>query len=362
MNHLKSKKSKYIKIKKTKNITKSTKLKKEFQFDIGLGILRPILAFLVIMTHAYNPYYARGNWRLIYVNTKKLHFHILDFIIIAFYFSYNTLVSNDYIKKLKRFIRIYIPYFAWPTIIVLSNKHLTKICKIKRTLTFKDLKNQLISGSGFIYSFYFQWSLSVLTILHIIIILLFRKHCIFILMIISIIAFHCEYNGITLVYFKKSKYPFGRTIEFIPCSALGFIFSSLGIINYLKKYRLKTLIICIYSCYIIIYYNIFIETKGFGVNGIKLFLFATCIFIIFALFPSEKIKNKIIIKIIKQITNHTAGVYYLHLSVFYYARFYIKPIGAMTIKGCLINYLICYFICLIGNLIFGKTILRHLFI
>ena len=132
--------------------------------------------------------------------------------------------------------------------------------------------------------------------------------------------------------------------------------------NFFSKYRLKIIIICIYICYILIYCEIFIQLNGFGVSGIKMFIFSICIFIIFTLFPSEKIKNKIIIKILKQITNNTAGVYYMHLSVFYYTRFYIKSIGQQTIKGCMMNYLICYCISLIGNFIFGRTILRHLFV
>ena len=73
---------------------------------------------------------------------------------------------------------------------------------------------------------------------------------------------------------------------------------------------------------------------------------------VFALFPSEKMKNKIILKIIIQLTNYTAGVYYMHLTVYYYTHYYIKSIKQRTIKGCMINYLICYCISLIGNFIF----------
>jgi hypothetical protein len=353
MNYLKPIKSKDLSIKNPK---------KEFHFNIGLAILRPILAFLVIVTHCYNHNLYQGILKLLYINSQKIHFHIRIFIIISFYFSYNTLISNDYKKKLKRFERILIPYFLWPIIIYFFNIFLKKIFNIGRNITFTDLKKQFIGGSGFIYSLYFQWSLALLNIFHMLIILLFRKHCIFILIILSIISFNCQYNGINLLYFIKCKMPLGRTIEFIPCSVIGFIISYLGIMNCFKKYRLKTIIVCIYICYILIYYDIFIEIKGFGVCGIKMFIFSICIFIIFALFPSEKMKNKIIIKFIKQLTNYTAGIYYMHLSVFYYTCSYIKSIKQKTIKGCMINYLICYCISLIGNFFFGRTLLRHLFV
>ena len=265
-------------------------------------------------------------------------------------------------KKIKRFERILIPYFLWPTIIYFFNKYLKIIFNVKRNITFTDLKKQFRIGNGFMFPLYFQWSLTFLNIFHILIIWLFRKHCIFILIILSIISFNCQYNGVNVLYFIKYKMPLGRTIEFIPCSVIGFIISYLGILNFFKQYKLKTIIVFIYICYLLIYYDIFIEIKGFGVCGFKMFIFSICIFIIFALFPSEKMKNKIILKIIKQLTNYTAGVYYMHFTVYYYTRYYIKSINQKTIKGCMIIYLICYCFSLIGNFIFGRTLLRHLFI
>ena len=192
MNHLKSVKSKDLKLENSK---------KEFQFNIGLAILRPILAFLVVATHTYNKSFLQGIWKYLYINTQKMHFHITIFIIISFYFSYNTLVSNNYKKKLKRFGRILIPYFLWPTIIYFFNKYLKIFFNIKRNITLKSLKRQFIYGLGFLFPLYFQWSLSFLNIFHILIILLSRKHCIFILIIFSIISFNCQYNGINLLYF-----------------------------------------------------------------------------------------------------------------------------------------------------------------
>ena len=336
---------------------------KKFQFDIGLGVIRPFLSFLVIVTHCYNKHYLQGIWKILYINTEEIHFHIRIFIIISFYFSYNSIVSKEYKSKLNRFGRIFIPYFLWPIIIFFFNKCLKKIFKIIKNITFKDLKNQFNGGNGFIFPLYFQLCLSILTISHIIIILLFRKHCIFILIILSLISFNFQYNRLNLLFFQKSKLFLGRTIEFIPCSSIGFIIASLGIMNLFKQYRLKTILVSNYCCYLLIYYNnIFIKIQGFQLCGIKMFIFSIFIFIIFALFPTEIIKNKIQIKMIKQITNYTAGIYYLHIPVFNYSSYFIRSIRQKTIKGCMINYLICYCISFIGNSIFGKTILRHLFV
>lgn len=88
--------------------------------------------------------------------------------------------------------------------------------------------------------------------------------------------------------------------------------------------------------------------------------FVSFIFI-FSLFPSDKITNFKIEKIIKNMTNYTAGVYYLHLTIILYFRNYINPIKNGTLFGLFIIYLICYFICFIGMKIFGKTKLKNLF-
>ena len=202
----------------------------------------------------------------------------------------------------------------------------------------------------------------ILTIFHMLFLFIFRKHYILILILLSILAFICQYNGMNFLYCRNCTTYVRRLLELFPFSVIGFIIASSGIMNYFKKYILQTIIVCIYLCYFLIFYDIFIEIKGYGVCGIRMFIFSICIFIIFAVFPSEKINNKIIILIIKQLTNHTAGVYFLHLPVYYNASYYIKTIGQLTIKGVMMNYIVCYCICFIGNCIFGRTILRHLFL
>ena len=213
---------------------------------------------------------------------------------------------------------------------------------------------------------WFQWNLIFITLLFIIIIFIFKKNYNFIFIIITITAFIYQYNGKNRLYFTKyrdeRKDVFGRILEVIPFAVIGFLISYSEIIIFLKKYRLKTIITCIYLLYFIINYQVINKTKGFEYNGIRKFIISICVFITFVMFPSERIKNKIIIKIIKQITNYTAGIYYIHFKLSGYISNYIVPIKNRTIKGCIIIYLICYLISFLGILIFGKTKLRHLFI
>ena len=359
MNKLaKRKKNIRVKLKKVKDI------KKEPVFEIGLAILRPFLALFVVMTHCYNYNLVTGKLRMIIIKTDRLFFHVRIFMTMSFYFSYKALSSNDFFRKIKRLERLFIPYFIWPLIIFFTNKYLKNFFRLNQNITLNDLKIQLLTGAGFLPAFWYQWDLIFLTISFSLIIILFRNHYNFISLIISLIAIIYQYNGKNRQYFSKFKYmyfPLGRLAEMAPFAVVGLIIASSGIVNYFKKYKIKTLIVLLFLLYILFNFNLFYGTSGFDYNGLKMFFISIFIFVLFAVFPSEKINNKIILKIIKKITNHTGGVYYLHFQIYRISSSYFKPIRNKTIKGCIINYIICYFICFIGSLIFGKTILRNLF-
>ena len=178
--------------------------KKEVEFKLGLAILRPILAFLVVMTHCYNDKkHPRGFWRILIRKTENFYFHVRTFCIMTFYFSYRTLISKDCKKKLKRLERLFIPYILWTIIIFISNNLLSKYTKINREVSFKDLKDQLMFGYVYIFPCWYQWNMIFLTIFFIVIISLFRRRYHFILIMISIISFIYQYNGKNKKFFDK---------------------------------------------------------------------------------------------------------------------------------------------------------------
>lgn len=111
-------------------------------------------------------------------------------------------------------------------------------------------------------------------------------------------------------------------------------------------------------------YNIFTQLhKTFTYAGLRLNIGSTCIFLMFLLLPSELFKNKIIKKIIIQLTNYTGGIYFIHYLIGkgYLCR-NITFIKKGTLFGCIIIYKICYLISFIGTKILGNTKLKHLFI
>ena len=220
---------------KIAKLEETKKIKKVFNFEIGLAILRPILSFIVVESHCHNKSYLQGIWKFLFVSTEKTFFTIRIFMIMSFYFTYNTFLSKDYKKLFKRFERIFIPYFLWPLLFLFFNKYLKKLFKINVIININTLKNQFNGGCGFIFPLYFQLCLAILTVVHILVILLLKKLYNFVLIILILIVFNIQYNGKNLFYFKKYKIFAGRTVEFFPCTAIGFIIASTGIMNFFKN-------------------------------------------------------------------------------------------------------------------------------
>ena len=354
----------YIPIRKKKKNLKND----EVLFDFGLGILRPILALCVLISHCYNSNYAFGKWKFLLTRTENLYFHVPIFFIMAFYFSHKTFVSSDLKKKFERIQRLIIPYALWPTIFYFLNNNLLKKYRIvNNIIPFELLKTQLLFGVGidFMVILWSQWNLIIITNVYFLIIIIFGKNTNIFLIFIGITSFIYQYNGKNKLFFSKYKgaknYDFGRLLEMIPYSVFGFLAASSEIMKFLKKYKIKVFLSCIYVIYFILNYNIFVNFAGHGYHGMERFFLSIFIFIAFGMFPSEKIKNKIIIKFIKLITNYSAAIFYLHRAIYKYMEPYIILIQKRTMKGCIIIYLICYFIGFIGSFIFGKTKLRHLF-
>lgn len=328
--------------------------KKFFSFDIGLAILRPILSFSVVLTHCSKWYEHKPKlfYERIFYDIIFLALHVKIFFIISFFFSYRTFISNDYKKKLNRLLRLTIPYFIWPIFFLTLDNNKAKI-------KLELLKEQLLFGTAYILSYWFQWNLIVITVIFMLITFLFKKCCgyNFIFIIITIASFIYQYNG---KYKKIKVYSCQRFFEVIPFASLGFIISSSDIISFLKKYRIKTILVCVYLLYFLIHYNhnIFVFKLNYGINN---YFICISIFILFTMFPSERIKNKKVIEFIKVICNYTPGIYYIHRSMIKYIEPFSASVKNRTIKGSIITYLICYNISFIGKQFLGKTFLRSLF-
>ena len=145
----------------------------------------------------------------------------------------------------------------------------------------------------------------------------------------------------------------------LPFAVTGFTFASFNALNKIKEYKYSTFILCIIIFLFVDYFNIFFPMDPY--NGIKPNIQSICLIFIFSNLSFDKIKNKYIKTIIEYITRYTAGIYYLHIHVYHYFKYYIQCMRKKNIGGLFINYIICYSICHFGMIIFGKTKARNLF-
>ena len=338
-----------------KNINKKEKI-------FVLEILRIYLSIIVVNTHCLNLSFS-NNGLISSILVNRLH--VPTFFIISFYFFQKQISKRNLDIFRQRFKRLLIPYIVWPIIQWIINNllyHFLNNITIK--YSFKDLLIQLLTGHVFNPVLWFQWNLIFTTFLFILIELISHKNILFFLLNIGLIAYFLQYSSISFNFFSKYnskiKYTLGRCSEIMPSCISGFYLAYFKLIDFFTINRIKTIYICLLVFSLIYKYNILYGHLGFGYKGIKLNILSICQFIIFLMVPNKFIP-KIIKFIITQISQFTPGIYYLHIPIYKYTRNIFILINKRTIYGVIYIYIICYFICFIGNIIFKKSFLRNLF-
>ena len=341
-------------------LNKSSHLIKK-EYNLGVEILRVFLSFSVVMDHLYNKNILRKY-------SKILYYHIPTFFLISFYFTFNTFSSFN-IKKIKlRFERLIIPYIGWSIIAFLLKNIYFYLLKINVEHSLKSFIKHLITGHILNLPLWYQAILLFTTITFLIIIFICKNNNLFVFQIFALISYILQYSELNYYLIKKylsfhAELSFGRFIEAIPNAVTGYTFAYFKLIEKLKEWRLKAIFLNLSILIIINKYSIIQNFKNFKYGGLRLNIGASCIFLSFSLIPIENLLNTISIKILKQITRYTGGIYYMHYLVgnFYLLKRYFNTLNG-TILGCLIIYLICYILCSFGIKLFGKNRLKYMFI
>lgn len=335
--------------------------KDEKKFNYGLSILKTILAFYIVKSHCYTANKS-NKFFLANILLKNRRIHVPSFFIMSFYFNYRVLISKDIKKKCKRFERLLIPYIFWP-IIIYSLNNVFSLLKFTLYFSFKKLIIQLIIGRGIVDVFWFQLNLIIITLLFLISIYIFKKDFFYLLNLLMLISYLLQYSKYSDYFFSYYKcdiqISIGRLIMMIPFGVIGCDIAFFDLINKLKKNKLKTIIFSISMFLLIDYYEIFYNMEVY--NGIKRNVLSICLIITFSLLFCEKFKNKYCETFVEFITRYTAGIYYLHMSIHYYLKNYILCFRKMNIESIFLNYIICYLICHLGMLLFGKNKAKYLF-
>ena len=339
-----------------KNINVSPKRK----YYYGLSILKVLLAFDVINGHCFNKKSTSNKIILYLLNSNKLH--VPSFIIMSFYFTHETLISQDFNKINNRLERLLIPYIGWP-IILFSTYNFIHFLGIEYySFPFKKLIHQIILGNAWTipFHFWFLFDLIITNILFLFIILIKRNY-LFTFIIILIFCYFLQYSQLNYQYMNLHEPSLSKEIEFIPFAITGFIIFELNIIKILKRYKIQTFIISLLLYKLILKYEVFSNFKGFAFHGLKFNICSICLIIIFSLFSSEENYNKYL-KLFKTITSFTGGIYYIHRIIEKNFKNFFVEIKKGSLVGLITIYLISYMICFIGTFFFNKTRLKYLFI
>ena len=352
----------YIKINKQDNIVKENMNKNKINY--GLAILKAYLSFKVIIMHFFNKN-STNNEIILKIAINQIP-AVPSFFIISFYFMCNNLLSLKFKLLLKRLERLLIPYIIWPIIMWVVNTILKNKYDNKNHYTFEILKLQLLYGHMYMAQFWFLWNLIIITIIYYLIIFVFRKNSLFIFHLLLLISYQLQYSGYSYNnFFMKfphyNRYTISRFFGMLPLSVTGYTLGIFKIINIIQQNKTKSLIFSVIIYKMINNYRIFASQPGNNYSGINLNIIAICIIFIFSLFPSDKIQNQSIKKLITFLTKYSGGIFYLHISIGKFLRPYCKDIRSGTFFGIIINYNICYFICFFGMIFFGNTQLKYLF-
>jgi len=324
------------------------------KINYSIEFLRFLLCFWVVLHHCCRN-----------VGSYKGRFHVPTFMILSFYFYYNSLNSKIINKIEQRFQRILIPYIIWPIFTFIFNIILVRIfdfTEFQRKLKLKDLVHQLIFGFKFQVVFYYQFNLIFLTIIFTIISILLNNNFIIIFQIFLIFAYFFQYNGLNKYFFSQYspviKIPLGSFLELLPFAVAGTTLHYLDVIKRLKRIRKLSIIFLEAIIFFILKFDVFVKIEGFFFPGIFLNIGGICLFILFSLFSFQ---NKKLVLFLKFITKFTGGIYYVHKACYFVLKKELLFVKKHTFHGSLLIYLTSYIICYFGNKYTYKTKLKFLF-
>ena len=333
----------------------------KIKINNGIQILRIILSYLILQLHCYN---IRLSKNIILIKTFQAGgFYAPTFFIISNYFSYNIFIMKKITKIYLRIQRIMIPYILWPLFFFIRN-NIINYFKNKEKYRIRDLIFQFIFGKRIHEVFWFQCNLILSFILFSIISLALKSNFLFIIQIIGIgSSFYYSFNYYNKLFYNYSpvvKNHFQDLSKALFYGSIGISLGSLINVDTLRKHQKKTIFFSLITLYFIRDFNN-IKIQFYYLKCILYGIGSISIFILFSILFSENI-NKTVNFIIKNISIHSGGVYYLHTKIRKILSSKFLIIKNRTLAGCFINYVIIYVICLFGMKIFGKTKLRFLFI
>lgn len=162
------------------------------------------------------------------------------------------------------------------------------------------------------------------------------------------------FNGIAIFSLKPivSSYIYSIT---------GFFLHDINIIKKTNNHKKTYIFFSVLLFYFLLFFKKYYENNEFLFYLIY-DLISVLLFIAFLIFPFNSLINDKYEIIIKKMASYSAGIYYLHTQIISLLDYISVKIASRALLACIINYLLCNSICIIGAKIFRNNSLRYLFI
>lgn len=153
------------------------------------------------------------------------------FVLLAFYFSADSIESGSLKKLQRRIIRLLKPYLIWPLITFCVYNIYSLFFRGSACYGFKELGFQLFMGHTSLETvMYFNWDIMVITAVFTGVFALFQKKtAAAVLVCITAGAAVSVYSGFNYGMFSylpyEMRYPLGRLTELLPSAAGGMVLS-----------------------------------------------------------------------------------------------------------------------------------------
>ena len=194
--------------------------------NFGIELLKTIIFFFILVYHCYDQNLNENKILKIILDAIPLYYPTL--FLIYYYFSYSHFSTKNISQINKRFLRLIVPYIAWPSIFYIINYLSTDRRTEKYSL--KDLFIQIIIGRGIACVFWYQFNLIIINIIFCLIIFSSKKYHLYIFLAMLLILFNLEYFGLVeklfIHYSDNVKRSVGRIARMMIFAIIGFALSS----------------------------------------------------------------------------------------------------------------------------------------